>query len=415
VSLRALLSAFWRSKLGPLLISAQIALSLAVLINVAFLVQRRVEEVSRPTGLDLKNMFWISTGALSKDFNYASAVSADLTYLNSMPQIVAASTINNLPQTTAFTGLPFAPTAEAAEGLKASSGAVIGQIYFGTDRLLDSLGLRLVAGRNFEPQEITPPSSDPDAALGNWAPVVIVTREMAKRLFPDGSALGKTVYVGLVNKSSTIVGIVDTLQAAPHSWVLGNSVQQIVIAPIIAPGPDGLYVVRAKPGRRAEVIHELQQTFADQQPGRFVSRIEDYTRTADAIRLETRATALILAIVSMAVLAVTIVGIGGLAAFNVSARTKQLGVRRAMGAPKLQIFRYFLIENWIIVTCGAVAGCLLALAAAVKLGHVFEGPRLPLSYVVGGLLLLWAIGFVAVLIPAIRAASVSPAVATRAL
>jgi putative ABC transport system permease protein len=409
------MSALWRAKLGPLLISAQIAFSLAVLINVAFIVQQRIEEVSRPTGLDVENMFWISTGALSKDFNYASAVSADLTYLNSLPQIVAASTINNLPQTGDFTGLPFAPTAEAAEELSAKAGAVIGQIYFGTDKLLDSLGLRLVAGRNFEPQEVMPPGSDPDAALGNWAPVVIVTREMAKRLFPDGSALGKTIHAGLVSKSSTIVGIVDTLQAAPHSWVLGNAVQQIVIAPIIAPGPDGLYVVRAKPGRRAEIIHELQQTFAGQQPGRFVSRIEDYTHTADAVRLETRATALILAITSVAVLGVTVIGIIGLAAFNVAARTKQLGVRRAMGAPKLRIVRYFLIENWIVTTCGAVPGCLLAIAAAVKLGEAFEGPRLPLYYVVDGLLLLWALGFVAVLIPALRAAAVSPAVATRAL
>jgi putative ABC transport system permease protein len=115
----------------------------------------------------------------------------------------------------------------------------------------------------------------------------------------------------------------------------------------------------------------------------------------------------------LCVLAVTVVGISGLAAFNVTTRTKQLGIRRAIGARRFHIFRYFLIENWIITTCGTVLGCMLALAAGMAMSSMYEMPRPPLYYMVGGVLLLWIVGLLAVLVPARRAAAISPAIATR--
>jgi putative ABC transport system permease protein len=108
-----------------------------------------------------------------------------------------------------------------------------------------------------------------------------------------------------------------------------------------------------------------------------------------------------------------VVGIVGLAAFNVATRTKQLGTRRAIGARKFHIVRYFLVENWLITTGGVVLGCILALAAGVEVSRIYFMPRLPLYYLVGGVLLLWIVGLLAVLVPALRAASISPAVATR--
>jgi putative ABC transport system permease protein len=412
VEIRALLSALWRNKTGPVLVSVQVAITLAVLVNVAYIVQQRIEEVSKPTGMDLDNMFWIAAGTTSRDYQYATAVKADLIYLNSLPGVVAASTISSLPQTGGITGLPFASNLEA---LQRPNGGIGGLIYFGTDKFLDTLGLKLVAGRNFDVAAIKPPAVDFNAALGEWAQEVIVTQRMAKKLFPDGNAIGKPIYAGLINKSATIVGIVDFMRAVPASARYDDFVSQIVIAPIIPPGPSSLYVVRAKPGQRAAVMRQLEKDFAELQPGRFISRMQDYTRTAAVIRQETRTSAIILAVVALFVLAVTVVGISGLAAFNVTTRTKQLGIRRAIGARKFHILRYFLVENWIITTCGAVLGCILALAAGIKLSSTYEMARLPLYYLVGGVLLLWIVGLLAVLVPARRAASISPAVATRSV
>jgi putative ABC transport system permease protein len=290
---------------------------------------------------------------------------------------------------------------------------VPGTIYFGTEKFIDAMGLKLVAGRNFGAGTAMPPATDFGAALGVWAPEMIVTQAMARKLFPKGDALGKTVYAGLINKSAVIVGIVELMRANPVPAQFDQFATQVVIVPIMPPGPNGVYVVRAKPGRRDPLMAELDKDFAKQQPGRFVERMEAYDRTAANAREGYRASAIILAVVACFVLLVTIVGIVGLAAFNVATRTKQLGTRRAIGARKFHILRYFLVENWLITTGGVVLGCILALAAGVQLSRMYQMPRLPLYYLVGGVLLLWIVGVLAVLVPALRAASISPAVATR--
>jgi putative ABC transport system permease protein len=410
MEIRALLSAMWRNKTGPLLVAAQVALTLAVVVNMAYIVQQKLQDANKPTGLDLKDTFWIATEASTADYNYPAAVKADLAYLNSLPGVVAASTVNNVPQTWSNTDLPFAADPQT---LLNPNGGVFGTLYLGTDKLIDALGLKLVAGRNFEATTVLPPAADYGAALAAWAPEIIVTRVFADKLFPKGDALGKTVYVGLVNKSAVIVGIVEQMRANPVPSQYDQFATQIVILPVIAPGPDGHYTVRAKPGRRDQLMAEVDKNFAGLQPGRFVDRLEAYEVTAENARQGYRASAIILSVATFFVVIVTIVGIVGLAAFSVASRTKQLGTRRAIGARKFHILRYFLVENWIITTGGVVLGCILALAAGVQLSRMFQIPQLPLFYLVGGVLLLWIVGLLAVLLPALRAASISPAVATR--
>jgi putative ABC transport system permease protein len=203
------------------------------------------------------------------------------------------------------------------------------------------------------------------------------------------------------------------MRANPVQAQFDQFATQVVIVPIMPPGPNGVYVVRAKPGQRDSLMAELDRDFAKQQPGRFVERMEAYDRTAAEAREGYHASAIVLAVVACFVLLVTVVGIVGLAAFNVATRTKQLGTRRAIGARKYHILRYFLVENWLITTGGVVLGCILALAAGVQLSSMYQMPRLPLYYLVSGVLLLWIVGLLAVLMPALRAASISPAVATR--
>jgi putative ABC transport system permease protein len=120
-----------------------------------------------------------------------------------------------------------------------------------------------------------------------------------------------------------------------------------------------------------------------------------------------------LSVVVGLLLAISALGIFGLAAFNVSTRTKQIGTRRAVGARRFDIVRYFMVENWVITSTGVVVGCVLALVLGFWLSSVFELPRLKLYYLVAGVLALWTVGLAAALWPARRAARVSPAVATR--
>jgi putative ABC transport system permease protein len=114
-------------------------------------------------------------------------------------------------------------------------------------------------------------------------------------------------------------------------------------------------------------------------------------------------------------LLVTALGIVGLVSFWVAQRRKQIGIRRAIGATRADILHYFQTENFLIVTFGIVLGMVLAFALNMVLMKFYELPHLPLVYLPIGSLVLWGLGQLAVLGPALRAAAVSPVVATRSV
>jgi putative ABC transport system permease protein len=112
-------------------------------------------------------------------------------------------------------------------------------------------------------------------------------------------------------------------------------------------------------------------------------------------------------------ISVTALGIVGLASFHVNVRRKQIGTRRAVGARRVDIIRYFMLENWLLTTAGVIAGSVLAFAFGQWLSSAFSLPRLPPMYVVGGVVVLWILGQLAAFLPARRAAAIPPAIATR--
>jgi putative ABC transport system permease protein len=116
-----------------------------------------------------------------------------------------------------------------------------------------------------------------------------------------------------------------------------------------------------------------------------------------------------------ALLLVTALGIVGLASFWVAQRRRQIGIRRAVGATRADILLYFQTENFLIVTGGIALGIALAFALNLLLMTHYELPRLPLYYLPIGALVLWGLGQLAVLGPALRAAAVPPVVATRSV
>lgn len=410
MEIRALLSSMWRSRTGPLLVAAQVALSLAVVVNVAYIVQQRVTTATRPTGIDVANIFWVAMQPQNPmNYNYAAAVEADLAWLNALPGVLGATTSNGTPQSWNSMGLPFGTTAEQVQ----SAAAVGSRVYMVTEKWFDALGVKVAQGKSFEKSMVIPPSSQ-GLNLQNWPGQVVITKALADKLYPKGDALGKTIWAGLANKPATIIGIVDYMQAAPLSGKFEQFSVQIVFAPMIPGGPGSFYIVRTEPGKRDAIMARVEQELPGRESGdRFISRIRTLEQTAAITRTALRSSALVLSVVGVLVLAVTMVGIAGLAAFNVTTRTKQLGTRRAIGARKFHILRYFIVENWLITSVGALIGCTFALAVGVKLSSMYEMPRLPLYYLVAGIAGIWVMGLLAVLVPARRAAAISPATATR--
>ncbi len=141
------------------------------------------------------------------------------------------------------------------------------------------------------------------------------------------------------------------------------------------------------------------------------------TKALDEVRAERYradiALSWMLITVSVLLLLITASGIVGMASLWVQQRRKQIGVRRALGARKVDILRYFLTENIMITTCGVSAGMLLAIGLNQVLVNKLEMAKLPVPYMLGGAVVFFILGVIAVYGPAWRAASISPAMATR--
>jgi putative ABC transport system permease protein len=150
------------------------------------------------------------------------------------------------------------------------------------------------------------------------------------------------------------------------------------------------------------------------------NRIVRNLKTIESIRRDCyandRAMMIILGTVIFCLLSITALGIVGMASFWVTQRTKQIGTRRALGATRRSILRYFLTENFLITSGGLVLGALLTYAFSFWLmAHVQEAKLLPWQYLPIGFVCMWLLGQIAVFGPATRASRVPPAVATRSV
>ncbi|HEY0747778.1 MAG TPA: FtsX-like permease family protein [Steroidobacteraceae bacterium] len=410
MNIKALTRSLWRDPLGPLLLAAQVALSMMIFANVAYVVFVRLDTTSRSTGMDLENIFWISSQGYAADYDQQSTVKFDLEYLNSLPGVVAACATDSLPQT--FVG--FRTSLSTAPELKGVKSAVL--LYQMTEKFVDALGLHLVRGRAPAADAVTPARSSAGPAANLFGPEVVITEVLADRLFGGAEhAIGKPLYFSVNNgRSATVVGVVERMQGSPLFVSGGDFVNHVVFAPAVAAGPHALYLIRTQPGRLDEVMARVWQELRPLQRGRTVNAMETLRNTAWQARASDRNEAIVLAVLSSFVLAVTMLGLFGFASFTVASRTKEIGTRRAIGATRGDILRHFLFENWLITTAGIVAGWGVTLAFALQLNMLLELPRMPMIFLVAAMGLIWAAGLLAALMPALWGSRVAPAVATRA-
>jgi len=240
---------------------------------------------------------------------------------------------------------------------------------------------------------------------------------MADKLFPGENAVGKAFY-SWGDDPIRVVGVVEHLMR-PNDQGGPEAVEYSMMFPINVPYEvGGTYLIRVNdPSRRQEVMRAAMKALETSGPTRIID-VED-SKTFEQLRNEyyqqDRAMAWLLVAVCAGLLVVTALGIVGLASFWGQQRTRQIGVRRALGATKAQILRYFQIENFLLATLGIVIGMLLAYAINQLLMGKYELPRLPLYYLPVGAIALWLLGQFSVLGPALRASAVPPAIATRSV
>jgi len=404
MEIRPIVSALLRSKTGAVLVAAQVAMTLAIVCNALFVVQARLGTARRPSGVDEPNVFQIKYASAAAVVDATGAMLRDLEALRAIPGVRAAADVNSMPLSASGwgVGLTVDPQ-QSQDGIEAS-------VYFSGASMIDALGLRLALGRAFTAADVRVLHDGEDLS----SDVVIVSSHLARKLLPDApNPLGKTVYLGAGAdaKPMRIVGVVDRL-IGPWGQTSDDAYDSFLL-PVRYLSSTVHYAVRTEPGQRDRVMAAAEKALGGLQPGRVLVSL----RSMDTLRARRYrhelAGASILVAVTIGLLLVTASGIVGVASLWVSQRRKQIGVRRALGARRRDILRYFVTENVLITTTGIAIGVALALGLNQYLASHVELARLPVTYVVAGMLGAWVLGVIAVLGPAWRAASVPPAVATR--
>jgi putative ABC transport system permease protein len=399
MELRPILSALLRNRAGAILVAMQIAITLAIVVNAVYVAQQRVAHIGRPSGMDDANIFSFWVTSYEKDYDFLGMVNADMALLRQMPGIVDAAPMSQMPlsgsgSSTLFYSLP------DKKGEKAPA-----NYYLTDNHAVNTLGLRLSAGQEFDASVV----EYKETREQSWAPQAIISSALGKSLFKDQPPLGKTFYDDQ-NNPIRVVGVVEHMHG---SWVGWDKLDHVMLTPRIQTQPSTQYAIRTRPGELDRVMAEVEVALRKRDPNRVVGEAESMTEEKNRSYAGDSLMAVTLTTVTGLVLVFSALGIFGLATFNVNTRTRQIGTRRAVGARRRDIVRYFMTENWLITTVGVVVGCCLALWAGYLLSTQYQLPRLDLYFLVGGVLGLWIVGQLAAWQPSRKAAKVSPAMATR--
>ncbi|MEJ2256118.1 MAG: FtsX-like permease family protein [Woeseiaceae bacterium] len=395
--------ALLHNKLGTLLIALQIALTLAIVTNAAFIIQQRSADIARPTGLDEANTGLFITTIFDPKLDQMQIIRDDLEALRSIPGVIAAIPTNSVPASGSGWGDGLFVDPEQPSNESVAFGK-----FMVDEQGLETFGLELVAGRNLQPEDMVSVS----LAENEDPRVMLASQALADELFPDGDALGKTVFNEVGGKKPLqIVGIYDHMQ---NAWPSSSNIDRTSLQPIYPLFGGSMYVLRAEPGQLSRVMTEAED-YLSKNRSRVIDRARTFAEQKQRTYSGDIAMVKLLTAVIVVLGAITGLGIVGLAWFSVTQRRKQIGTRRALGATRADIVRYFLVENGMITTTGLVVGLVATVALNWFLDTNYEVGRLPLWYLPVGMAALWLLGQLAVLIPARRASNIPPALATRSV
>jgi putative ABC transport system permease protein len=394
-------SRFW-------LITLEVALTLAIVVNCINMMLDIRSDYVRPSGYDEENLIVVYTEPFAVEFKEEEFVDQvrlqDLQRLRAMPGVVAAAGIHQIP-------LSGSGSATGRKPLGAEIDTLGAPYFVVTEGALETFGVDLIAGRDFQSGDW---DYDEEAyEAGEPERGVILSKALADDLFPDGDALGKLIQSSSGERVNPVIGIVAKME---NSWPGSQNLDGRVMLFAGKPGGGGVmgmrYMVRTEPGAVDAVYTDLEGVMRELNPDRVIT-IRTLTEVkTDNFQAQLGVTKLLTVVIVLLIL-VTALGIVGLTSFSVTQRIRQIGTRRALGASKGDIIQYFLVENWMITGFGLVFGLLLTYGLNYALVSLADGAKLDLKLLIAGALLLWVTGILSALVPALRATTVEPEIATR--
>ncbi|MFT5757231.1 MAG: putative ABC transport system permease protein [Alteromonadaceae bacterium] len=398
-----IIRALMRNKIGALLIALQIALTMTIMVNAIFMIQDRQQKMQRDSGINEADTFYLTNSIFAEGYNFQAEMQTDLDMIRKTPGIIDATQINVIPLS--GWGLSMKLQQQPGHGKDAIKSAM----YLVDDHGINSLDLELIMGINFTAEDVQ------WQAFGNskWTDKTIITKTLAQNLYPEDwrAAIGKTIYVDK-SQPMKIIGIIKKLQAPWNFW---SKIERSMLAPAQEEAKKSFYFIRAEEGRRDELMPIIESALAQRNKERIISQVITLEDTRKNSYRQHNATNKILTTVVTTLILITGFGIVGLALFSINRRTKQIGTRRALGATRWQIMRYFMVENFIISTLGIIIGCIGAIALNMWLVKTYNLAPINIELMIFGVIALFIVGQLAVLYPARKAALIPPATATRTI
>ena len=333
---------------------------------------------------------------------------ADRRVARALPDVEAATSVSSsiLEERWSYSSLFHVRPSPSSPSASLPAREVPGWVTYADGDLARALGLRVIAG-----DVPSGPAVDDDG--DRERPVAaVLTRCLASRLFADARTAVGARLSSEQGADIPIAAVVEdvTMRMAlmPHhrctAFLFGGAPRD----------REARLIIRARPGRRASVLAALGTAFSGRSAlGHFDIRAFDSANGAH-VRIG-RGVLTMLGFFGVVVALMALLGALAATSFLVAQRTRQIGIRRALGATRADIVRYFLVESALAAAVGSVIGVASTGALFLLMRRVFQGIRLRPGLVALALAALWLGTIVATLIPALRAARVPPSVAGRSL
>lgn len=408
IDIIAIVAALRRHKIAASLIIVEIAVAFAILSNALYLIGAELERLTMSSGTAESSVVDLSvnptpgTSAGSSE----AAMRQDMRALAGIAGVKAVSVVNQVPYGGGESVGSFDLKPDQLQP------SLVAAMYLGDETAISTLGARLIAGRDFRPDEVLPNSRDVTP------PVAILTRAAAKKLFGRSRAVGRILYHAMSRGKMTqitVIGVVDQLVwPNPLPGDTDEEAQSIIFPEWPSYAPQAHYVIRTSRAQVFQVEREAKAILERSNPDLQVSWAGPLTDLKSKFFRQERSMTWTLVAVCVALLIVTAAGIFGLTSVWMRERVHQIGIRRALGATRGQILVHYLLENFPLAAGGVVAGTALAFTtSAYLLVHGYALARLPAPYAMIGAIVLLALNQLAVFAPAWRAAAIAPAEAAR--
>jgi putative ABC transport system permease protein len=260
----------------------------------------------------------------------------------------------------------------------------------------------IITGRDF---------NDSDGKKGT-EPVVIVSETLAKRMFPNQDAIDRHVYW-----TDPVLQFAAGISPAPHR-IIGVTAdvddQHIIPEPVLtvySPFEEGpvfgghLFIhTSADPYSLVTPVTRIIRDMSAEQPIEHAATLEDVR--AEVLTPD-RLNSLVFGVFAAVALAIALVGVAGVLAFSVSARTREFGIRLALGSQPQRLLKGVIVEGAVMAGAGVLAGAAFGYVAARLAGSYFFEVKMPgaLPVILSAFVLL-AAAVVASWLPAARAARI---------